>query len=209
MPGASWSTGLIPQGGRGQVCTVWPVFLLHISGVLTPAGTVQPTLLSASIVLVVKIPLLIFMSLYRCNSFALWLSNSPYVSNIVGHMWRTIDWCVCLFFTYWLLNPLTLLSRCYILYNVSIQFAAILLATWTSWYLVQSLISNMFYVLLWAIVCQVTDLNPDNAWTYHSLVFGGSLVFSFVKILVVIMIWAWGVLNGKLRLDVLWLSIWE
>ncbi|OJZ80479.1 hypothetical protein ASPFODRAFT_53306 [Aspergillus luchuensis CBS 106.47] len=122
------------------------------------------------------------MSLYGCESFALWLSNSRHVSSIVGHMWRTIDWC-------------------YILYGLSIQFVAILLATRASWYLAQSLISNIIYVLPWAIVCQVVDLNSDNAWTYHSLVFGGSLVFSFVEILVVISFWAWGLLEGKLRLD--------
>ncbi|KAL4783692.1 hypothetical protein BJX76DRAFT_329145 [Aspergillus varians] len=145
---------------------------------------VRPALLSATTILAIEIPLLVFMSLYGCESFALWLSNSQHVSNIVGHMWRTIDWC-------------------YILYGLSIQFAAILLATRTPWYLAQSLISNIFYVLPWAIVCQVIDLNSNNAWTYHSLVFGGSLVFSFVDILVVVSFWAWGLLEGKLRLDAL------
>ncbi|KAL4935808.1 hypothetical protein BDV06DRAFT_233934 [Aspergillus oleicola] len=145
---------------------------------------VRPALLSATIILAIEIPLLIFMSLYGCESFALWLSNSQHVSDIVGHMWRTIDWC-------------------YILYSISIQFAAILLATRTSWYLAQSLISNIFYVLPWAIVCQVINLDPDNAWTYHGLVFGGSLVFSFAEILIVVSIWAWGLLKGKLRLDAL------
>ena len=101
------------------------------------------------------------------------------------------------------IESLTLLSRCYILYGLSIQFAAILLATRTPWYLAQSLISNIFYVLPWAIVCQVIDLNSDNAWKYHSLVFGGSLMFSFVNILVVVSFWAWGLLEGKLRLDAL------
>lgn len=90
---------------------------------------------------------------------------------------------------------------CYILYGLSIQFVAILLATRTSWYLAQSLISNMLYVLPWAIVCQVVHLNPENAWTYHNLVFGGNPVFSFVEILVVLSFWAWGLLKGKLRLD--------
>lgn len=99
------------------------------------------------------------------------------------------------------MEPLTLLSRCYVLYGISTQFAAILLATRTSWYLAQSLISNLFYVLPWAIVCQLIDLNPDNAWTYHGLVFGGSLVFSFVEILVVVMVWARGVVNGMFSLD--------
>ncbi|KAL4779445.1 hypothetical protein BJX76DRAFT_365246 [Aspergillus varians] len=142
----------------------------------------RPALLSVAVVLTIEIPLLIFMSLYGCESFALWLSNSHSVSNIVAHMWQTIDWC-------------------YILYAISTQLAAILLATRTSWYLAQSLISNIFYVLPWAIVCQVVHLDPDNAWTYHSLVFGGSLVFSFFEILVVDLIWARRFLSGKLGLD--------
>lgn len=65
-------------------------------------------------------------------------------------------------------------------------------------YLYQSLVSNLAYVLPWAIVCEVVDLNPDNAWTYHSLVFGGSLVFSFVECVVVEAIWAWMFVAGKL-----------
>lgn len=69
------------------------------------------------------------------------------------------------------------------------------------WYLGQSLVSNIFYVLPWAIVCQVVDLNPANAWTYHSLVFGGSLVFSFVEILFIDMLWGWRLLRGRLHTD--------
>ncbi|KAL4868399.1 hypothetical protein BDV12DRAFT_169678 [Aspergillus spectabilis] len=146
----------------------------------TSAYTVtRPALLSVAIAIAFEIPLLIFMSLFGCKSFAFWLSQSDTVSNIVEHMWRTIDWC-------------------YILYAISTQLAAILLATRTSWYLAQSLISNLFYVLPWAIVCQVVDLNKDNAWTYHSLVFGGSLVFSFGEILIIDAYWAFRFLRGKL-----------
>ncbi|KAL4793927.1 hypothetical protein BDV19DRAFT_399776 [Aspergillus venezuelensis] len=141
----------------------------------------RPALLSVAIALSIEIPLLIFMSLYGCKSFSFYLSQSKPVSQIVEHMWHTIDWC-------------------YILYAVSTQLAAILLATRTSWYLGQSLISNIFYVLPWAIVCQVVDLNQDNAWTYHGLVFGGSLVFSFVEILGVDALWAWRFLKGRLGL---------
>lgn len=143
------------------------------------------------------------MSFYGCESFALWLSNSDHVSKIVGHMWRTIDWYASLLPYSLAIMPLTMQNRCYILYGISIQVAAILLATRTSWYLAQSLISNLFYVLPWAIVCQVIDLNPGNAWTYHSLVFGGSLVFSFVEVLLVAWIWAWALLKGRLCLDAL------
>ncbi|KAL6233607.1 hypothetical protein BDW75DRAFT_251903 [Aspergillus navahoensis] len=142
---------------------------------------IRPAILSGVIVLTVEIPLLIFMSLFGCKTFAFWLSQSERVSDIVAHMWHTIDWC-------------------YILYRVSTQLAAILLATRTSWYLAQSLISNIFYVLPWAIVCQVVDLSADNAWTYHSLVFGGSLVFSFGEILLVDTFWAFRFLTGKLSM---------
>ncbi|KNG90634.1 hypothetical protein ANOM_001283 [Aspergillus nomiae NRRL 13137] len=142
----------------------------------------RPAVLSVMIVLAVEIPLLIFMSLYGCESFAFWLSQSEPVSNIVAHMWRTIDWC-------------------YILYAISTQLAAILLATQTPWYLAQSLFSNIFYVLPWAIVCQVVHLDSDNAWTYHSLVFGGSLVFSFVDILIFDIGWAWRFTRGKLDVN--------
>lgn len=85
---------------------------------------------------------------------------------------------------------------------MSTQLASVLQATRPSWYLYQSLVSNIFYVLPWAIVCQVVKLDQDNAWSYHRLVFGGSLVFSFVDIIVVDAIWAWTLVLGKVRLEV-------
>jgi hypothetical protein len=85
---------------------------------------------------------------------------------------------------------------------MSTQLATILLATRPPWYLYQSLASNLLYVLPWAIVCQVASLNPDDAWTYHSLVFGGSLVFSFFDVVLFLGIWAWRLSRGKLKLDV-------
>lgn len=70
-------------------------------------------------------------------------------------MWRTIDWC-------------------YIFYAMSTQMATVLLATRPHWYLWQSLVSNLLYVLPWAIVCQTANLDADRAWAYHSFVFGGA-----------------------------------
>ena len=93
------------------------------------------------------------------------------------------------------------MSRCYILYATSTQLATILLATRPLWYLYQSLASNILYVLPWAIVCQLADLNASDAWTYHSLVFGGSLVFSFVDICIVLLIWNWRLRKGRMRLE--------
>jgi len=82
------------------------------------------------------------------------------------------------------------------------MLATVLLATRPKWYLYQSLVSNLMYVLPWAIVCQVKVLDRSNAWTYHSLVFGGSLVFSFVDILIVNLIWAWTMTTGRVNLEV-------
>lgn len=81
------------------------------------------------------------------------------------------------------------------------MLATILLATRPKWYLYQSLASNLLYVLPWAIVCQVKQLDEANAWTYHSVVFGGSLVFSFVDILMVDGLWVWMLNTGRSRLE--------
>lgn len=83
---------------------------------------------------------------------------------------------------------------------MSTQLATILLATRPKWYLYQSLASNILYVLPWAIVCQVKDLDEANAWGYHSLVFGGSLVFSFIDIIIADSIWIWTLVTGRMRL---------
>ena len=98
-------------------------------------------------------------------------------------MWKDIDWC-------------------YIFYALSTQLATVLLATRPRWYLYQSLASNLLYVLPWAIVCQVVDLNEADAWTYHSLVFGGSLVFSFFDVLAFDAVWAWNLIKGRARLEI-------
>lgn len=136
-------------------------------------------LYSVCIALAVEVPLCLLMSFLGARPFARYLSGSDEVARIAAHMWQTIDWC-------------------YIFYAVSTQLAAILQATRPDWYLYQSLASNLLYVLPWAIVCQVANLNPGDAWTYHSLVFGGSLVFSFFDVLVVDAIWAVR-LRGKAR----------
>ncbi|KAF2004626.1 hypothetical protein P154DRAFT_425953 [Amniculicola lignicola CBS 123094] len=135
---------------------------------------------SVGIALLIEVPLCLLMSFFGARPFARYLSGSDAVARITEKMWRTIDWC-------------------YILFAVSTQLAAILLATNPKWYLGQSLASNLLYVLPWAIVCQVKTLDAANAWTYHSLVFGGSLVFSFFVILLVDGIWAWVLRKGKAR----------
>ena len=145
---------------------------------------VRPAIVSLLIAMAVEVPLCIFLALFGARPFARYLSNSDKVAQITAHMWQTIDWC-------------------YIFYAASTQIATVLLATRPSWYLYQSLASNLLYVLPWAIVCQVADLNADDAWTYHSFVFGGSLVFSFFDVLVVVAIWTWTLKTGRVRLETL------
>jgi Na+-driven multidrug efflux pump len=143
---------------------------------------VRWALYSVTIVLIVEIPLCLILSFVGARPFARYLSGSDEVSRIAARMWRTIDWC-------------------YILYGVSTQLAAVLVSTRPRWYLYQSLVSNVLYVLPWAIVCQVVKLNAGDAWTYHSLVFGGSLVFSFFVIILVVAIWAVRLMKGKMNVQ--------
>lgn len=143
---------------------------------------IQPALYSLALVVVVEGLLCIFMSLYGAERFAKWLSSSVSIAKVTGHMWQTIDWC-------------------YIFYAMSTVLATVLLATKPKWYLYQSLASNLLYVLPWAIVCQTSALDATDAWTYHGLVFGGSLVFSFFDILLFDAAWIWSLLKGLMRLE--------
>ncbi|KFH44699.1 hypothetical protein ACRE_045230 [Hapsidospora chrysogenum ATCC 11550] len=144
----------------------------------------KPALVSLCLALAVEVPLAIFLSIWGARSFALYLSGSDdEVADVTAHMWKTLDWC-------------------YIFYAASTQLAALLLATRPKWYLFQSLASNFLYVLPCAIVCQAKDLEAGNAWTYHSLVFGGSLVFSFVDVVIVDALWAWTLVTGRAWLEV-------
>ncbi|OTA95482.1 hypothetical protein M434DRAFT_69287 [Hypoxylon sp. CO27-5] len=143
---------------------------------------VKPALISLGIALMVEVPFAVFLSLWGIKSFAKYLGQSDDVADITAYMWRSTDWC-------------------YIFYAASTQLATVLLATLPKWYLYQSLVSNFLYVLPWAIVCQVKDLDVNNAWTYHRLVFGGSLVFSFIDVVVVDLLWVWTLMTGKARLE--------
>ncbi|KAI1471131.1 uncharacterized protein F4812DRAFT_412859 [Daldinia caldariorum] len=148
----------------------------------TIMGITRPALISLAISLIVEVPLAIFLSIWGARSFAKYLGQPDEVADITAYMWRTIDWC-------------------YIFYAASTQLATVLLATRPKWYLYQSLASNLLYVLPWAIACQVKNLDVNNAWTYHRLVFGGSLVFSFVDIVIVDGLWVWTLITGKARLE--------
>ncbi|OQO06516.1 hypothetical protein B0A48_08299 [Cryoendolithus antarcticus] len=140
----------------------------------------RPALLSRVIALAIEVPLCLFLSFYGAERIAEYTSASTTVAAITAKMWRTIDWC-------------------YIFYAVSTQLATILLATGPRWHLYQLLVSNICWVLLWAIAVTTIGITPENAWTYHSIVFGGSVVFSFFDILIVDTLWASTLLKGKMR----------
>ncbi|CAI4217677.1 unnamed protein product [Parascedosporium putredinis] len=132
---------------------------------LQARAVLQPAITSLGIAVAIEIPLCLLFTYFGARPFARYLSGSSEVADITAMMWRSVDWC-------------------YIFYAASTQLATILLATRPRWYLWQSLVSNLCYVLPWAIACQVADLSSDRAWTYHKFVFGGSLIFSFVDVLV-------------------------
>jgi Na+-driven multidrug efflux pump len=138
-------------------------------------------LYSIVVVLLIEVPLCLIMSFVGAKPFAYYLSGSEEVSRIAARMWRTVDWC-------------------YILYGVTAQLSAILVATRPKWYLYQSLATNLLYVLPWAIVCQVVKLNAGDAWTYHSLVFGGTLVFAFFAVVAMDAAWLVRLKKGKMSL---------
>lgn len=137
----------------------------------------SPALKSLLLSVIVEVPLCIFLSFFGAQRFAYYLSDSKSVAKITAHMWKTNDWC-------------------YIFFAVSTQLATILLATRPRLYLSQSLISNLLYMLPWAIVCQKANLTADKAWLYHSLVFGGSLVFTFIVVVIVVILWSWRLKTG-------------
>lgn len=112
----------------------------------------RPALVSTAIALLVEVPMCLALSFGGVEPFARYLSASEEVAKITANMWRTIDWC-------------------YIMYAVSTCLSTILLATRPCWYLVHSLITNVDYCLPWAIVLSQVNINPDNAWKYHAVIF--------------------------------------
>ena len=98
------------------------------------------------------------------------------------------------------LTPTQNIDWCYIFYALQTQVAAILLATSPRWYLYQSLVSNFLWVLPWAIVVTTVQLSEERAWTFYAVIFGGSLVFSFLAVGMTLVLWAWRLAKGKMSL---------
>ncbi|KAH8793271.1 hypothetical protein BGZ57DRAFT_938170 [Hyaloscypha finlandica] len=136
---------------------------------------------SCLIALALEVPICILLSIWGIKQFAFYLSESEPVALITQHMWKTIDWC-------------------YIFYAVNYQIAAIVIATTTRWFLIQALGSNLLWMLPWAIAVTRIGMTPENAWSYHSIIFGGALVFDFFNVSLVVGIWAWYLMKGKISL---------
>lgn len=138
-----------------------------------------PAFKSVLIALLVECPMCIALSIRGAGPFAKYLSGSDEVAAITAMMWKSIDWC-------------------YICYGVSTQLATILLSTQTRWYLYQSLVSNIFYCLPWAIALPRIGIVAGTAWRYHKWVFGGSLVVSLGIIIFVDALWALRLLGWRI-----------
>ncbi|KAG8769980.1 hypothetical protein FRC12_004594 [Ceratobasidium sp. 428] len=144
-------------------------------------GIFRPALRSTFIALLIEVPLCLIFSFALAKPFAKYLSDSDTVAAITAKMWRTIDWC-------------------YIMYGTDTQLAAILLATRPYWYLMNSLAVNILWVFPWCVALQVgIPITESSAWKYHSLVFGGSLVASFVVTIATVALWAVWLLQGKVK----------
>ncbi|MCJ1284027.1 hypothetical protein MMC26_003358 [Xylographa opegraphella] len=117
------------------------------------------------------------------QAFAYYLSDSTVVAEITQTMWKTIDWT-------------------YVFYALDYQLAAILLATSPRWYLYQALGSNLLWMLPWAIVVTKITFPESIAWTYYAIIFGGALVFDFFATTLTLWGWAWRLMTGKLKTDV-------
>ena len=55
-------------------------------------------------------------------------------------------------------------------------------------------------MLPWAIAVTRIGMTPDNAWHYDSIIFGGALVFDFFNVSLVLVLWAWMLHKGRVRL---------
>ncbi|QRV83623.1 MATE efflux family protein [Ceratobasidium sp. AG-Ba] len=144
-------------------------------------GIFRPALRSTFIALLIEVPLCLAFSFALAKPFARYLSDSDTVAAITTKMWRTIDWC-------------------YIMYGTDTQLAAILLATRPKWYLMNSLAVNIGWVFPWCVALQVgIPITESSAWTYHSIVFGGSLVASFIVTIGAVILWALWLLQGKVK----------
>ncbi|TVY88889.1 hypothetical protein LAWI1_G003795 [Lachnellula willkommii] len=124
---------------------------------------------------------LFFLLFWAVKDFAYFLSGSHPVSEITQRMWRTMDWC-------------------YIFYAIYLQLSAILIATTPRFFFMQGLVGSVLWMLPWAIACSKVAMTEKNAWTYHGVAFGGSLIVDFFTVIAACMLWAWMMSKGWVKL---------
>jgi hypothetical protein len=58
-------------------------------------------------------------------------------------------------------------------------------------------------MLPWAIVVTKMSFTPSKSWTIYAIIFGGALVFDFVDVSLTVLIWAFRLSKGKVKVGVL------
>jgi hypothetical protein len=69
-------------------------------------------------------------------------------------------------------------------------------------YLYQALGSNFLWMLPWAMVVTKVKMDQAHAWTFYSIMSGGALVFDFFSVGLVVLLWSWSLMRGKIKLEV-------
>jgi hypothetical protein len=163
---------------------------------------IRPSLISCCVALVVEVIICIALSTHGMQTFAYFLSGSETVAQITQMMWKVVATPV---------PPITkptnfscqAIDWTYIFYALNYQLAAILLATSPRWYLYQALGSNFLWMLPWAVVVTKVSFPETIAWTYYAIIFGGALVFDFIDVSITLLIWAFGLSKGKIKVNVI------
>jgi hypothetical protein len=56
-------------------------------------------------------------------------------------------------------------------------------------------------MLPWAIVVTKVEMEQAHAWTFYSIIFSGALVFHFFNVGLVVLLWAWSLMKGRVKLQ--------
>ena len=170
----------------------------------------RPALISCIIAVSVEVITCASLSTRGMQAFAYYLSDSEAVAEITQTMWKVQTILTQLLILNRLLfvtltnitsPPLQTIDWTYIFYALDYQLAAILLATSPRWYLYQALGSNLLWMLPWAIVVTKLSFPESTAWTYYAIIFGGALVFDFFATTLTLWGWAWKLMTGRLKTD--------
>ena len=57
------------------------------------------------------------------------------------------------------------------------------------------------WMLPWAMVVTKVKMVQADAWTFYSIIFGGALVFDIFNVGFIMLLWAWRVMKGNVKLQ--------